>query len=192
MVTGAGNISFIPKKTTSPEVRKAGGVDLVFLGAMVVFLITLFSSLGVFLYQNFLKNSIEEGSIMLEREKDNFDVNSINQFSRLSERIRISEILLGNHLDLTGLFEVLQINTLKTVQFKSFDFSLTEDGMAIVMEGTARDYSTVALQSDIFGDHPLIKDTVFSNLDVNNEGRVVFNFSAIIDKDLVSYKKRIE
>ncbi len=193
MVIGAENTSFIPKKTVAPEqAKKTGAIDFVFLIAMVIFLATLFSSIGVFLYKNFLNNQIEEGSIMLEREKDNFDIDSIKQFSRLGERIKISETLLNNHVDLTGLFEVLQINTLKTVQFKSFDYSLDEKGMVIVMEGTARDYSTVALQSDIFGEHTMIKDTVFSNLDVNEEGFVVFDFSATIDKDLVSYKKRIE
>ncbi|MBU1557653.1 hypothetical protein KKC45_01715 [Patescibacteria group bacterium] len=192
MVTGADNISFIPKKNTSLEVKKTGSVNFAFLVAMVIFLATIVSSLGVFLYKNFLKNKIEESSIMLEREKENFDTNSINQFSRLGERIKISEELLNNHIDLTGLFEVLEINTLKTVQFKSFDFSLKEDGLHLSMKGIARDYSTVALQSDILGDHPLIKDIVFSNLDVNDEGQVVFDFSATVDKDLVSYRKRIE
>jgi hypothetical protein len=108
MVTGAENTSFIPKKTLTPKVEKTGSIDLVFLIAMVVFLVTLFSSLGVFLYKNFLNNQIEEGSIMLEREEDNFDINSINQLSRLCERIKISEELLNSHVDLTGLFEVLQ------------------------------------------------------------------------------------
>jgi len=192
MVTGIENISFIPKKNVNFESKGKGTLDFAFLVAMVVFLVAIFFSLSVFLYQNFLNNNIEESSIMLEREKDNFDINSIQQFSRLDQRIKVAETLLDNHVDLTGIFEILELNTLKTVQFKSFDFKSDESGMSIMMKGTARDYSTIALQSDIFGDSPLIKDPIFSNLDVDDEGLVVFDFSATLSKDLVSYKKRIE
>ena len=192
MFTGAENTSFIPKKNTTSKVERKSTIDIGLVVAMIIFLVILFSSLSVFLYKNFLKNKIEESSVILDREKNNFDIDSINQFSRLGERIKISEILLNKHLDLTGLFEILEANTLKTIQFKTFDFSVDETGVYIVMEGTAKDYSTVALQSDIFGDVSSMKDLVFSNLDVNDQGRVVFNFSATIDGDLVSYKKRIE
>jgi len=192
MFTGAENTSFIPKKNTTSKVERKSTIDIGLVVAMIIFLVILFSSLSVFLYKNFLKNKIEESSVILDREKNNFDIDSINHFSRLGERIKISEILLNKHLDLTGLFEILEANTLKTIQFKTFDFSVDETGVYIVMEGTAKDYSTVALQSDIFGDVSSMKDLVFSNLDVNDQGRVVFNFSATIDGDLVSYKKRIE
>jgi len=130
---------------------------------------------------------------MLEREKDNFDIGSIKQLIRLDDRLLVSETLLKKHIDLTGLFQTLQENTLKTVQFKNFKFKVGDDGgMDVLMDGITNDYETVALQADIFGADPFFKNTIFSNLDVNKDGKVVFSFSAVINKDLVSYKKRIE
>lgn len=193
MITGAENISFIPKKNSTSNKPVKKSLNLIFLVTLIVFLLTLFFATGVFLYKGFLKGKIEESKIMLEREKDNFDIGSIKQLIRLDDRLLVSETLLKKHIDLTGLFQTLQENTLKTVQFKNFKFKVGDDGgMDVLMDGVTNDYETVALQADIFGNDPFFKNTIFSNLDVNNDGKVVFSFSAIINKDLVSYKKRIE
>lgn len=192
MITGAENTSFIPKKspTSNRPVKKS--LDLIFLITFVIFLLTVFFAMGVFMYQTFLTKGIEESKLMLEREKSNFDVDSIQQLIRLDDRLAIAETLLEDHLDLTGIFEILQADTLKAVQFKNFEFEVKTDGINILMDGVTDDYATVALQADIFGNNPLIKNTIFGDLDVNNDGEVIFSFSATIDKDLVSYKKRIE
>lgn len=193
MITGAENISFIPKKNSTSNKPVKKSLNLIFLVTLIVFLLTLFFATGVFLYKGFLKGKIEESKIMLEREKDNFDIGSIKQLIRLDDRLLVSETLLKKHIDLTGLFQTLQENTLKAVQFKNFKFKVGDDGgMDVLMDGVTNDYETVALQADIFGNDPFFKNTIFSNLDVNNDGKVVFSFSAIINKDLVSYKKRIE
>ncbi len=193
MITGAENISFIPKKNSTSNRPVKKSLNLVFLATLIVFLLMLFSATGVFLYKGFLKGKIEDSKIMLEREKDNFDIGSIKQLIRLDDRLLVSETLLKKHIDLTGLFQTLQENTLKTVQFKNFKFKVGDDGgMDVLMDGITNDYETVALQADIFGADPFFKNTIFSNLDVNKDGKVVFSFSAVINKDLVSYKKRIE
>ncbi len=55
------------------------------------------------------------------------------------------------------------------------------------MNGTARSFNAVALQSDAFGKSSIFKDPIFSNLNLDQEGDVVFDFSAVIDPVRVSY-----
>lgn len=185
--------SFIPKKDSSLiEEKTKKSIDFVLLVSVFIFSVAVISSLGVFLYQNFLESNIEESKIMLERERGNFDIDSIKVLSRLNDRIISSEELLNKHIDPTGFFEFLEEKTLKNIQFKSLDFTYKDGDTKVIMEGVARNYSSVALQSDIFGESPYIKNPIFSNLDVNNIGDVIFDFSATVDNSLILYKDRIQ
>ena len=185
--------SFIPKKTSTDKVVKLKrNIDLVLLITIVIFLISTIFSLGLFLYKNFLESNIEESAIMLEKEKGAFDVDSIKVLSRLDKRIMSAEELLDKHIDPVGFFEFLEENTLKSIQFDGLNFSVSEEGVEVIMSGIARNYASVALQSDVFGSSVFIKNPIFSNLDVNKVGDVIFDFSALVDNDLVLYKNKIE
>ncbi len=186
------NASFIPKKTDIPAKGKNESIDLLLLIAMVVFLVSLFSSVGAFLYKNFINNTIKQDSISLEREKGNFDVTSIEEFIRLDRRLKLSEDLLNNHLDLTALFEMLEVNTLENTQFQDLSFSVSGADIKINMSGVAKNYSTIALQSDIFGENQYVQNPIFSDLNVDSKGNIVFKFSAMIDRDLVLYRNNLD
>ena len=148
--------------------------------------------MGVFLYENYLTGSIEESKIMLEKEKENFDMETIRQLIKLDNRLRVAEMLLGGHIDMTGLFDAIEESTLQAVQFVDFEFKITNEGIELAMDGITRDYSTVALQADKIGKNPFIKNIIFSDLDVNNEGKVIFSLTANVDPDLISFKKRVQ
>jgi len=186
------NTSFIPKKSDVQSIRKKESIDLLLLIAIVVFLVSLFSAIGVFLYKNLLNNNIQQDAINLEREKGNFDVASIEEFIRLDKRLKLSEDLLNNHIDLTGVFKMLEVNTLKNIQFQDFDFIYNKDSLDINMTGVAKNYSTVALQSDILGENPYIHNLIFSDLNVDDGGNIIFRLSASIDKDLVLYRNNLD
>ncbi|OGD68803.1 hypothetical protein A3I18_01505 [Candidatus Campbellbacteria bacterium RIFCSPLOWO2_02_FULL_35_11] len=194
MVIGSDNTSFIPKKSPVVEerIQKRRTIDLFFLISMVIFLITLAFAMGVFLYENYLTGSIEESKIMLEKEKENFDMETIRQLIKLDNRLRVAEMLLGGHIDMTGLFDAIEESTLQAVQFVDFEFKITNEGIELAMDGITRDYSTVALQADKIGKNPFIKNIIFSDLDVNNEGKVIFSLTANVDPDLISFKKRVQ
>ncbi len=181
-------VSFIPKKSISTKTSRKGTVNIFLFIASVFFVLAIVSSLGVLLRESFLKGSIEQSSTMLEREREKFDIISIRKLTVLDKRLKVSKELLDNHIDLTKLFDILEENTLKNVSFKNFNFLLTDEGADINMDGVARSYSSVALQSDTFGENPFIINSIFSNLDVNNDGDITFSFSASVDKDIVSYR----
>jgi hypothetical protein len=68
----------------------------------------------------------------------------------------------------------------------------------INMKGLANSYSSVAWQSDVFGrsdrygTNKIIKDPVLSNLSVDEQGNVSFDFSANISESDISYSKILD
>ncbi|OGD67170.1 hypothetical protein A2442_02135 [Candidatus Campbellbacteria bacterium RIFOXYC2_FULL_35_25] len=187
------NSSFIPQKAYSTGAKPVRSIDLVFVIALLLFSLSVISALGVFLYKNILENKIVQSSDLLEGERENFDVSTIKQLSLLDKRIKSTKRLLDEHVDLIGFFEALEVHTLKNIQFMDLDLKLNEDNSATVnMKGVSRNYAAIALQSDVFGEHPLIKDPIFSNLSVDDLGGVNFDFSAKIDGLLISYRERIK
>ena len=61
-----------------------------------------------------------------------------------------------------------------------------------MLEGEARSYSSVALQSDIFGDNKYLKNPIFSNLGLAKSGDVTFNLELNLDPSVMLYKESIK
>ncbi|MFC1802257.1 hypothetical protein ACFLY7_02340 [Patescibacteria group bacterium] len=179
--------SFIPKKRVVKKVNKTGGpISLFLLIAIVVFVVSIAFSVGVFLYKGFLIKELEANSSVLEKEQESFKPALIEELTRLDSRIQSSREILDNHINLTKLFDFLEENTLKSIQFESFDYILKGvDTIDINMKGVARDYASVALQSDIFGDSRYILNPIFSKLNVDRGGNVTFDFRASVDIRLI-------
>jgi hypothetical protein len=184
--------SFIPKRSLSSasvkNPRRRGTVNLFFLGSLIIFLGAVLLAGGIFLYQEFLIKSIENKRVSLEKAREEFEPASILQISRLDTRLKSAEEILKKHLTLSALFNLLEKTTLKSVQFKEFNFEIGDDGrIAVFMKGEARSFSSIALQSDIFGKNKFIKEPIFSELNLNKQGNAVFDFTAFIDDNLLSY-----
>jgi hypothetical protein len=183
--------SFIPKKAlapTSAKKQRRGTVNIFFLGAFIIFLGTLLLAVGVFLYQEFLTSSIERKQQSLEKARAEFEPAFIQEISRFDSRINSAKTILERHLALSALFKLLEAKTLKSIQFEGFSYLIEGDGrINIFMKGKARSFSSIALQSDIFGKDKFIKEPIFSNLNLDQKGNAIFDFSAFIDRDLLSY-----
>ena len=147
-----------------------------------------FQSVGAFLYQQYLVQSIERKEVSLERARSAFEPALIKEMSRLDARMISAQEILNKHTALSAFFELLESTTLKTVQFDDFGYSVDAEGkMLISMKGKALSFASVALQSDSFGDSALIQEPIFSGLNLDTKGNVVFDFTAILDPSIVSY-----
>lgn len=191
--------SFIPKTPmaeSGPKKKKGGGksslMGLVTLITLIIFLAAIALGVGVFLYQQFLEQSIESKSQSLERARAAFEPAVIEELARLDKRIDVAQTLLANHTAPSALFAFLEDNTLQTIQFTDFRFSILEGGQASVStSGVAASFSAVVLQSDVFSQSRAIRNPIFSNLNLNQEGDVVFEFSAEVDPSLISYSETL-
>jgi hypothetical protein len=185
--------SFIPKKSLVESSKpKTSGVNLIALGSVVIFTLALGASAAVFLYGAYLKGNIAAKEKTLAKEKEAYEPATIEELRRLDGRIESAKDLLKNHVALSGLLGYLSKATLESVRFTSFEYSYAADGtIKLSMDGEAESFGSIALQSDEFAKSRYVKEPIFSNLNLDQDGNVVFDFTASVEPSLVSYERMI-
>ncbi len=186
--------SFVPKKpiTSQKKTKKTSGG--LFLGiSLIVFILLSGSTASVYFYKIYLEKKVENQRVSLERAKEAFEPSLIIELKKLDARIKSVENILNSHVAFSELFGLLEVETLKTIRFNNFNYSIENNNeIEIHLSGEAKSYSSVALQSDIFGESKFIKNPVFSGLSLNDEGSIFFNISARVDPQLVLYNKSLD
>ncbi|HEY0907930.1 MAG TPA: hypothetical protein VGE35_01130 [Candidatus Paceibacterota bacterium] len=185
--------SFIPKKPIVAQPGRApSSVNLFSLLATIVFIVALALSGGVYFYKELTQKQIDANKVSLEKAKGAFEPETINQIVRLDTRLENGKKILGNHIAVTPFFDFLSSITLKTVRFKTFEFNyLAKDKIQVFMTGQARDYASVALQSDLFDAQKYLKNTLVSDMSLDSAGTISFKVDTIVDPSLLSYAASI-
>jgi hypothetical protein len=185
--------SFIPKKPLVPTLGPKSSKHVSFISIIIVFifLLSLLAAGGVFLYKQFLKSSITQMETKLAAAEAALDPALINEWVRLDKRIESGKELLNVHLALSSFFTLLQEMTLTTVRFKNFSYIVAPgQKIAITMDGEADSFAAVALQSDEFAKQAkYMSNQLFSNINLDPTGTIIFRFTATIDPQLILYKK---
>lgn len=185
--------SFIPKKPLT-EARGGGRgfSGLVFLVAVLVFVASVAAAGGAFMYQRLLQQSLDSKKNSLAKYQEAFDLPSIQALVRFDSRIREAKTILASHVSPSAIFAFLSEQTLERVQFLSMKYELGDDGVgSISLEGVTNSFSTIALQSDQLGASKALKDIVFSDITVEEGGKVSFTVSAKVDPALLLYSKNL-
>ena len=187
--------SFIPKKTlataSQSQKKSGGGLGVMTLLSLIIAFGAITLSVGVFLYQQILEASLTRKTETLERARAAFEPALIEELVRIDSRIEAAKGILNKHITPSVLFETLEELTLKSVQFQDFDLTrISDDKISISMKGIAQDFRGVALQADIFGKSRLIREPIFSNLNLNQEGRAVFSLSAFVDPTFINFTSK--
>lgn len=197
--------SFIPKRpidsSIAPVKHSSRSVGLLSLITAVVFFGTAISFVGIFLYQKQL--SIQKAKLeqSISEARDGIGTDFVSEMSRLNLRINGVKDLIKNHIVITPIFKALEVSTLRSVQYKDFSYVISQDDSAnnknqvvsVEIKGTAKNYGTIALQSDAFSTNTLIKNPVFSNLTIDDKTRNV-NFRLVFDVSMndLSYQAFID
>lgn len=190
------NTSFIPKKPTASIQGTVSsgekGINFITLLATVIFLAAVLFAAGVFMYKLTIEQRISQQLSDLEKVRQSFEPNFISQATRLNERIVSAQRILNKHLSPSSIFELLEEFTLQTVAFKSFDFQNNIDGDVMIKgQGEGDSFRSIVLQSDEFGRTGFLRDVLFSGLEPNEKGNVDFTFEAVVDPQLILYRKSL-
>ncbi len=186
--------SFIPKQVLneSPR-RRPRTIGFFTLLAIMVFLTSIGVSAGVYFYQGYLEKNIAQMREDLARARASFDPARIEEFRRLDTRIAEAKRRLDAHTAPTLLFDLLQTNTLLNVRYKRFDYSTEKSSIdkssmiKITIDGQARNFSAVALQSDTFGTNKNVLNPIFKDMNPDVDGFVDFTVDALVSPDFISY-----
>ena len=183
--------SFIPKRSlaTAPgRKRKSVSIAIVPLIALILFLGAVGLTFGIFLYQQILIANLDSKKEKLEQAREALKDPLIDELVRLDTRIKSANEILSSHLILTALFDLLEERTLANVRFTDFSYDISEDNtVQITMGGVARNFNAIAVQSEVFTSDRLVQNPIFSNLGVDQDGRVTFHFTASVDPRVFSY-----
>ena len=192
--------SFIPKKPVTAKSSSApNGMGIILLIAMVLFLASVTGGVAVFLYQSYLVNDISNMQKSFKINEDAFDPDSISTYVTLNKRITVANALLSNHVALSNIFSVIGQATLKTVRFTSFSYTEGTAGKSVIsMKGQAKDnnnsYNSVAKQTEVFSENPTSKyitNPIFDGLNLDQNGNVVFNFTADVTQKQLLYSANL-
>ncbi len=188
--------SFIPKKPLSEDrpVRSRPVNMFVFI-ATLIFFASIVAAVGVYLYRSVISKQVTEMNAELERARASFDPALLGDLQTLDRRISAANQLLAEHRVLTPIFEALQTLTLKTIRYTKFSYKIADPTKKIYqmdIDGqSSGGYAPIALQSDMFLRNKYIIDPIFSNLAVDDRGRVTFKLSFTVDSALISYENSL-
>ena len=159
--------SFIPKKpitsSGSKYVRPPTSIFTVL--AFLVLILVGIASGGLYLYKNYLLNQKVSLSASLEKVRESFEKDTIDELELYDKRASASRKILGGHIVLSPMFTLLGNLTIPSIQYTAFDHQTDlQQGFTVKLSGVALDYRSIALQADVFNSAKgrLFKNVVFS------------------------------
>lgn len=183
--------SFIPHDAATPTRPRSSGTgglsELVFLVSIVLLVASGALAGAVFLYQQYTASSSESKVQALKRAKDAFKPQTINELTRLDDRMQAAGKVLTAHIAPLALFDALQISTLVTVSFESLSLEVVDSqNISLKMEGVAQGVNSIALQADLFSKSGVLTNPIFSDISRQVDG-VHFNLVALVNPAAINY-----
>ncbi len=187
--------SFIPKASLQVEREHhapSNPVALANIITAVLLVLAIVGSVGIFLFERYTIQSIASKQESLERSRSAFEPATIRELSRLDTRIEAGKKLLAQHTAMSLLFDDLELRTLNTVRFAEFSYTEPNPGRIVLsMAGSATSFNTVALQAEEFSKSAIITEPRFSNVNLDQNGTIRFDFSAVVDVSRMRYTGQI-
>ncbi|MDB5259369.1 MAG: hypothetical protein JWO73_577 [Candidatus Taylorbacteria bacterium] len=195
--------SFIPKKPlTAPIISsRSGGVSIFMVLAVIIFIISLGGAGFAFAWKNHLEDAQKTSQKDLVDRRDKFNTFAIEQLKRLNTKIDTAKSVLGKHLAISDVFDIIARLTAENIQFLSLDIQVPQvdkDPLKISMHGVGTSFKAIAFQSDVFsqstqyGRNRLLKDPVLSDLSADLLGNVYFTFTATLNTSEFAYDKTLQ
>ena len=190
--------SFIPKKPLAEERVPVTATHSSIFGflATLLFISAIAASAGLYFYRANIQKTIVSQQVQLNAARNAFEPSLITELKRLDRRITSANTILNSHIAVSPIFEALELNTLKSIQFTKFTYvTPTNPKLPIKVElsGRARDYASIALESDQLAKNKYIRNSLFSDLTLNEQtGMVLFQLTFDVDPDLVRFTNNLE
>jgi hypothetical protein len=179
--------SFVPRQT-QPQGRqpRTRGQNLFLIAALFIGGLAVIAAIGTYLYDRYLLHTVEAKAEELAIAQQSVDQEQVEEFVRLRDRLVYGETLLDNHVAVSKVLDVLEAQTLQTVRYTSLDLAVADDHTAqLEIEGTARNFNSLAAQSNSFASEKGIRRAIFSGIEVNENNTVNFILTAELDSQLL-------
>lgn len=186
--------TFIPKKPmvtetssgSAPVSRPVGFLSSI---SLILFFITLAVGGGVYLWEQYETKQVALLAQSVQAAQKEFEPQLITQLQLLDKQLKNANILIKNHTVTSPLFDLLESSTLRQVQFNKIDYT-TDDakGVTIKMSGVADGYQSIAQQADVLGASTYLKNVIFSNFFLTQQGKVSFDLTFGVAPQFLNYQ----
>lgn len=185
--------------TNTRKAFKSRSFNFLSFVSSLLIIVVLLAVAGLYFYKDYLNKEIKSKSNSLTITRESLEEGTLIELQSFNRRLNSSKKLLANHTVISPFFELLGALTLPEVQFNNFSGVLSSDGkgLAVTMGGLAKDYRTIAVQSDIFNSEKAksFNDVSFSDLSLsdgkNTKGFVNFKVSFFVDPSFISFENNI-
>ncbi len=199
------NTSFIPKQSLQSAAPGPAVHEYVarrstrgpgFYGTFLLFFIACLVSAGLFLYTQYITGAISDKIAQLKANRDAFQPALIEELVRLDDRMTSAKRLLETHVAPSEVLRFLEQNTTRSVRYLSLRYrnaptDVPEKQVLLSLQGTAPDFKSVAQQSDVFSSHELVREPLFSNLNVSETDQAVFSASMSLEPRILRFDRTI-
>lgn len=182
--------SFVPKQQVqAPKRRMGGGTNLFLIGSLVILGIAILAAGAAFAYDRYLTYVDNAKSAELAKAQADVNQDTVQEFVRLRNRFSAGKDLLNSHVILSQFFTVLESATLQNVRYSSLRLQIAGDRSATLdITGIAKNFNTLAVQSNAMAADPRFKRAIFSGITLNKDNTVNFHMTADIDANVILIK----
>ena len=195
--------SFIPKKPILMDqkiIKHSGGTSVFMFVSVLIFIASVAGAVFSVIWKDVLIKQQDAYRVELKKAESRFDVALIEKLKKVNSKIDLGNQLLKKHLAVSEIFPIINALTIEGVRFTSFDFgsgASDADGIKITMKGEGSNFSSIAYQSDVFGQsdkfgkNKVLKNPILSDLVVDIKGNVGFTFTATLNPADLSYENSL-
>ncbi len=193
--------SFIPKRPIvsggGEFVRQKNPPSFFMIIGVAIFVIALALFGGLYFYKKSLTAGNEEKKQKVEQAIKNFDPELTRELTILKTRIDSSKRLLSKHVSFSTLLGDLEENTARAIRFTDLTFAVAldpmtnEEKMSLSLKGESQAYRSIAFQSDVFSKNKIFRSAIFSDINLNEKGLIVFSVKADVNPTPILYKETV-
>lgn len=186
--------TFIPKKPmvtetssgSAPVSRPVGFLSSI---SLILFFITLATGGGIYLWEQYETKQVAVLAQSVQAAQKEFEPQLITKLQLLDKQLKNANTLIKNHTVTSPLFDLLESSTLRQVQFNKIDYT-TDDtkGVTVKMSGVADGYQSIAQQADVLGASTYLKNVIFSNFFLTQQGKVSFDLTFGVSPQFLNYQ----
>lgn len=188
--------SFIPKRPIGSSQSSGNdtirSTNIFSVVATIVFIVTILVSVGLFFYKNILTNQIAQADKSIVAARADFEPEKIQELIDANARIASVKNLLENHIVVSKVLVLMQDLTVRKMRFTELDYVNKNNDPTINITGEVQTYNALAEQQNVFLNNEFMKEPVFSDFNLGDNGYLLVKFSSRLDPSLVSYKKMVE
>ena len=201
--------SFIPKRSSvpagvpnlgihQPPRRRTSSIFMTI--AVILFIVSLVGAGGAYTWKRVLTSSQETYREQLRVREQQFNISLIEKLKLLNARIDLADNLLGRHVAVSGVFDIVSRLTVESIRFMTMELTSGGpgvEGYRIALRGYGSNLPSVAFQSDVlaqleqYGLRKVIRNPIISDPTLDAEGTVSFTISAAVDPESLSYARSV-